>query len=118
MYKYVNKNPYGLYENDCTVRAICTAEGTTWDYTYDKLSNLAQANRTMMDDREFIQRYLDAYYPTVPYLPKLVGEVAAAYPDNVLLITMNGHITCSRYGIVIDSFDCRDRVAEEAWVVV
>ena len=117
MYKFVNKNPFGQYENDCTVRSIATAEGTSWDYTYDKLSDLAQANRTMPDDREFIQRYLDVYYPRVPYLPKKVGEVAGEYPNNILLITMNGHITCSRYGVVIDTFDCRDRVAEEAWIV-
>lgn len=25
--------------------------------------------------------------------------------------------TCSKYGVVIDSFDCRDRVAEFAWVI-
>lgn len=35
----------------------------------------------------------------------------------MLLITMNGHITCSKYGVIYDSFDCRDRKAEFCWRV-
>lgn len=118
MYKFSNKNPYGRYENDCTVRAISTAEGITWDAAYDKLSELAQVNRTMPDDREFIRSYLDVNYPRVPYLPETVGEVSGMYDNNIILITMTGHITCSRFGTIEDTFDCRERIAEDAWIVV
>lgn len=118
MYKFRNKNPMGQFENDCTIRAISTAEGITWDEAYDKLTELAQTNRTMPDDRNFIRNYLDAYYHRVPYLPELVGEVSGLYNDSILLITMNGHITCSMYGVIEDTFDCRDRVAEDAWIVL
>lgn len=37
--------------------------------------------------------------------------------NNVILITMNGHITCSKYGIIYDTFDPRDREAEFVWIV-
>ena len=117
MFKYYNANSLGKFTNDCTIRAISLAENKTWDYTYNKMSDLAQEYGTMMDDRNFVRHYLDSNYKRVPYLPYTVGEVAGEYPDKVLLITMDGHIVCSRYGIVYDSFDCRKRVAEDAWIV-
>lgn len=117
MYKFYNNNSLGLFENDCTVRAISTATGNTWDDTYKHLSNIARLSGTMMDDRDFIRDYLDSKYKRLDDIPIRVGEVAGAYPDNILLITMNGHITCAKYGIIYDSFDCRDRVAEYCWIV-
>lgn len=46
------------------------------------------------------------------------GEVAGEYPDKTLLITMEGHITCSvPGGIIMDSFDCRKRIVEDAWII-
>ncbi len=117
MYRFYNANKLGNYVDDCTIRAISLAEGNSWDYTYDKMSSLAQLNGTMMDDGKFIRDYLDCYYDRVRYLPYTVGEVAGEYPNNVLLITMKGHITCSKYGTIYDSFDCRERVAEDAWIV-
>jgi len=117
MYKFYNNNSLGLFENDCTIRAISTATGNTWDDTYKHLSNLARLQGTMMDDRDFIRDYLDNRYKRLEDIPIHVGEVAGAYPDNILLITMNGHITCAKYGVIYDSFDCRDRVAEYCWIV-
>lgn len=117
MYKFYNNNALGLFENDCTIRAISTATGNSWDDTYEHLSNIARLNGTMMNDKDFIVSYLDNRYNRVYNIPIKVGMVAGAYPDNVLLITMNGHITCSKYGIVYDSFDCRERVAEYCWIV-
>lgn len=117
MYKFYNNNSLGLFENDCTIRAIATATGNTWDDTYKHLSNIARLNGTMMDDKDFIRDYLDSRYMRIDDIPKYVGEVAGAYPDNVLLITMPSHITTSVYGVIFDSFDCRDRVAEYCWIV-
>lgn len=117
MYRFYNNNALGLFENDCTVRAISTATGNSWDDTYEHLSNVARIKGTMMDDKDFIRDYLDERYDRIKYIPETVGEVAGANPDNILLITMNGHITCSKYGIIYDSFDCRERIAEYCWKV-
>ena len=117
MYKFYNNNALGLYKNDCTIRAISLAEGNSWDYTYNKMSDLAQSKGTMMDDKWFIIDYLDSKYKRVPYICESVGETAMCYPDKVLLITMDGHITCAKNGVVYDSFDCRMREAQEAWIV-
>lgn len=117
MYKFHNNNSLGLFENDCTVRAISTATNNSWDDTYKHLSNLARLRGTMMDDKDFIKEYLDERYDRIHDIPKYVGEVAGAFPDYILLITMRGHITCSMYGVIYDSFDCRDRIAEYCWVI-
>jgi len=117
MYKFYNNNSLGLFENDCTVRAISTATNNTWDDTYIHLSNVARQQGTMMDDRDFIIDYLDARYERLPITEQKVGEVAGMYPDNVLLITMPGHIVCSKFGIVLDSFDCRYKSAEFCWKI-
>jgi len=70
-----------------------------------------------MDDRNFIRKYLNNKYRRLPIKADTVGEIAAEYPDNILLITMNGHITCSKYGVIYDSFDPRNRIVEDAWLV-
>lgn len=117
MYEYKNLNPLNRHEEDCTIRSISCAIDKSWDYVYNMMSNIAQNKATMMDDREFIIDYLDSNYERVPYLPKTVGEVSEKYVNNILLITMNGHICCSKYGIIYDTFDPRDRFVEEAWIV-
>ena len=117
MYKFYNNNALGLFQNDCVIRAIATATGNTWDDTYEHLSNIARLNGNMMDDKDFVIDYLDKRYKRLENIPITVGEVSGTYPDNILLITMGGHITCSKYGIVLDSFDCRERVAEYCWIV-
>ncbi len=117
MYKFHNNNSLGLFTNDCSIRALSTATNNTWDDTYEHLSNIARMNGKMMDDKFFIQEYLDNRYTRIEEIPQTVGEVAGMFKDNVLLITMQGHITCSKYGVVYDSFDCRNRIAEYCWIV-
>lgn len=117
MYRYLNNNARGLFENDCVVRSIATATGKSWDETYERLSDIAQYEGTMMDDRDFVRKYLSDRYERLPYQAMTVGEIAEAYPDNIILITMRGHITCSKYGVIYDSFDPRNRIAENAWLI-
>jgi hypothetical protein len=116
MYRFYNANVLGNFVNDCTIRAISLAEGNTWDNTYDKLSDLAQQKGTMMDDKYFIRDYLNSHYKRVD-VSGTVGQVASEYSDEVCLITMSGHITCSVYGVIYDSFDCRRRQAEYLWII-
>lgn len=118
-YRYLNNNARGKFQNDCTVRAIACATGKSWNETYEHLSDIAQYEGTMMDDRDFIREYLDYKYKRLPRIRNItVGELSDKYKNNIILITMNGHITCSKYGVIYDSFDPRHKLAEDAWVVV
>lgn len=117
MYKFHNQNPLNLFTDDCTIRAISMAEGTTWDYTYDKLSNLAQEYGTLLNESSFIIDYLDNRYKRLPITDMTVGELSGLYNKNILLITMPNHITISKHGTIYDVFDCRNMPVQYAWLV-
>ena len=59
MYVFHNANSKGRFVDDCVVRAISIAEDNSWNYTYDKLSDLAQYEGTLLNDVEFVDNYLD-----------------------------------------------------------
>ena len=117
MYKFYNANAIGNFTDDCVIRAISCATNKSWDYVYDMLSDIAQFEGTMMDKVEFVVNYLDNKYYRISTDNLTVGDISSLYDSNILLITMKGHITCSKYGIVYDTFDCTNRKAEYAWIV-
>lgn len=117
MYKFYNENPLGVFEEDCTIRSLSCATNKSWDEVYDKMSNLAQFNGTMMDDREFIRWYLDTNYKKVIDPPYKVYEVAEMFKNNIVLCTMKNHICCIKYGIIYDTFNPSDRIVEDVWIV-
>lgn len=117
MYKFHNANAIGNFVNDCVVRSISVAECETWDKTYDKLSDLAQEQGTLLDDVEFVESYLNRNYRPIYHNSITVGEFAGKHPIGTYLITMPFHITVIIDGVVYDTFDCRDREIKGAWVV-
>ena len=123
MYKFYNANAVNKYEDDCVVRAISCATGKSWDYVYDYLSDIAQYEGTLFDKKEFVRNYLDRTYQKLDGLYGKVGYVSSLFPNNTLLITMRGHIVCSkpdkRTGLptIYDTFDCRNREVEDVWLV-
>ena len=117
MYKFYNANAVNRYEDDCVIRAISCATGRSWDNVYDYLSDIAQYEGTLLDKREFVINYLDRTYERIKGLEGTVGYISSLFPNNTLLITMKGHIVCSKNGIIYDTFDCRNREAEYVWLV-
>ena len=117
MYKYYNENPLNIYEDDCVIRAISCATGKSWDYVYDYLSDIAQYEGTLLDKKKFVVNYLDRNYERINGIKGTVGYASGLFPNNTILITMRGHITCSKNGIIYDTFDCRDRELEYIWLV-
>lgn len=117
MYKYYNANALNKYEDDCVIRAISCATGKSWDYVYDYLSDIAQYEGTLLDKRDFVINYLDRTFHRLYDVYGTVGEVSGMFPNSTLLITVRGHILCSKNGIVYDTFDPRDRIVEYVWLV-
>ena len=109
MWKYYNANVRGNSVNDCVVRAISKAEGKTWDETYEELSDIAQYEGILLDDVNFVERYLDKRYKRQCHYSKTVGEFMEEFSKGTYLITMQGHITCIKDGVLYDTFDCRPR---------
>ena len=116
-FQHYNANAVNRYTDDCVVRAISCATNKSWDHVYDYLSDIAQHEGTLLDKREFVKNYLDRTYQRLYNLHGTVGEISGMFPLNTLLITMSGHIVCSKNGVVYDTFDCRDREVEYVWLV-
>ena len=117
MYKFYNANAVNRFTDDCVIRAISCATNKSWDYVYDYLSDIAQYEGTLFDKKDFVINYLDKTYQRIPHLYGSVGKISAMFPHNTVLITMNGHIVCSKNGVIYDTFDCRNREVEYVWLV-
>lgn len=117
MFKYYNANALNKYEDDCVIRAISCATNKSWDYVYDYLSDIAQYEGTLLDKRDFVRNYLDNTFQHLYGIKGSVGFVSGMFPDHTLLITMKGHIVCSKHGTIYDTYDCRERPVEDVWIV-
>lgn len=118
MYKYYNANSYGNFVNDCVIRAIAVAENKSWGSTYDELSRIAKKNGILLDDVNFVEPLLDYRYKRMKTYPgDTVEDVLFEYPNGIYLVTMSGHITVIKDGVVYDTFDCRGRTVKNVWKV-
>ena len=116
MYKYYNANAVNRYEDDCVIRAISCATNKSWDYVYDYLSDIAQYEGTLFDKRNFVINYLDRTYKRID-IKGSVGYVSGMFPNSILIISIPGHLTCSKFGIIYDTRDCREKEVEYVWLV-
>ncbi len=115
MYKYYNANSKGNFVNDCVLRAISVGEGTSWDETYEKLSYYAKKDGTLLDDADFVEKYLDERYPRYCYKNMTIGEFARKCPKGKFVATMKNHITVIVNNVIFDTFDCSERTLWCAW---
>ena len=111
MFTYYNANPYERNVNDCSVREISLATNTSWDNTYDRLSEYAKRQKITFSEVEFLNDYLEERFEK--FIPKYRVETLQDFLDqNVkgrFLVTMAGHITCVIDGVLYDTFDCSNR---------
>ena len=117
MYTHYNSNPRNNNVTDCFIRSLSCATGKSWDYTYNKISDIAQWDGTTMDNRDFILEYLDRNYERIPKFYGTIGEASEYYRDNIILITTIGHIVCSKYGQLYDTWDSSKRKVEFIWII-
>lgn len=116
-YRYYNANPKDNSVTDCFIRSLSCATGESWDYTYNKISDIAQWAGTTMDNRDFIIEYLDRNYKRMPKFNGTIGEASDLYNDCIILITTHGHIVCSKYGNLYDTWNSSKRPVEYIWKV-
>lgn len=119
MFKFLNVNTHNNFVNDCVIRAISVAEDRSWSETYDDLSRIAKNNGILLDDINFVEPLLDYRYDRVETYPwEIVQDIVEEYPYGTYLITMDGHITVLKNGVIYDTFDCRDRLIRDVWKVI
>lgn len=117
-FRYLNLNPYKRRTGDCVIRAIACALDITWEEASDSLYHIAREDGCEMsciDCYSTLFEYMDLEEIDVQGMT--VEQVAQQFPDDILLIRLQGHLTCSRYNIVYDIWDCRKEVVDRVWVV-
>lgn len=118
---YHNANPLGREVNDCTIRAISLATNSTWDQTYQKLSEFARSQAIMPDEVQYIDQYLERNFLKLCGCKNnfqiTVEKFVRDHPKGIYLITMSGHITCCIDGQIYDTFDPSDRLVWGAYLV-
>lgn len=118
MYKYYNANPKGLLTDDCVLRSISVAEGISWHECQEKLSYLSGKQGLLLNDVAFVEDYLDSLYPRKCYKDITIGEFAKMCPKGHFVATMRGHITAIIDNVIVDTFDCSDRILDCCWQIM
>lgn len=118
MYSYYNANPRNLLIDDCVLRSISVAEGISWNDCQEKLSYLANKEAMLLNDVEFVEGYLDERYPRKCHHEMTVGEFARGCPRGHFVVTMEGHITAIIDNIIVDTFDCSNRIMWCCWKIM
>lgn len=118
-FKYTNVNPLDLTEEDCVTRAIALGSGLSYAEVQDKLYYISK----LLDCEKLCvccyHHLLDNVlgYDRLPCKNLTVGEVAEMYDDCILLIRIQGHLTCSVFGVIHDLWDCSNSYADIVWLV-
>lgn len=119
-YEFYNRNPDGAFEEDCVCRAISMATGLKYRAVNNLLTLSADYNdcdrlcvccyRHLLDDVLELNGY-DCDFKRTVY------EVAKRHKDQKLIIRVEGHLTCSMYGTIVDIWDCSDELVDRFWIV-
>lgn len=117
MYKYYNANPFNLNTEDCVLRSISVAEGITWNECQKKLSCLSRKEGKLLNDATFVEKYLDLNYKRLRYSNITVGEFARICSKGHFVATMTNHITAIIDNVIVDTFDCSNRIIKNCWQI-
>ena len=118
-FKYLNINPLSLKESDCVTRAISLASG----YSYAEIQNKLYYISELLECEKLCvccyKHLLDGVfkYERVPCKGYTVGEIAEMYNDKILLVRIEGHLTCVVFGVIRDLWDSSDILADIVWLV-
>lgn len=119
MYKYYNANPKGRITGDCVIRAISTA----LNIDYYKIQNMLIENSDYFNCdmlvRDCYSRLLERKYnlPRIKGRNRTVKEIVEEYPNSVLILRVDTHLTCAKYKIIYDIWDTSNEIVDIFWIV-
>lgn len=117
---YYNCNPDKLEEEDCVCRAIKLA--TRLDYeTVDKLLELVayyrQCDKLCLNCYHYLLEEVFNFPVRYCEQGETVRDIAQTYSNNIVLIRIQGHLTCAVCGKVWDLWDCSPELADCYWII-
>lgn len=119
MYRYYNANPEDEKIGDCVVRAISTALDKDYYEILYQLFNISNYFNCDMIVKDCYDILLTKGYNLLKYggLSRRVEQVAEDFNDKNVIMRIHGHLTCSKKGIVYDTWNTSNEIVDIFWVV-
>lgn len=120
MFIYSNENPNGYHIPDCVIRAITKALGLEYYEVVRLLKKNADEFQCDCLNVQCYEKLLDVDFnlPHYKSFSKTAEEVANDYPNDILLLRMEGHLSVSVFGDIMDIWDCSNELITDFWIVI
>jgi hypothetical protein len=120
MYIYHNENPQNWHVPDCVIRAITLALNIGYYEVVKMLDKNAQELSCECLNVRCYEKLLDEdlCFPHFVSEGRTAEEVANDFPNDTLLLRMEGHLSVSVNGIIYDIFNCSSEEITDFWVVI
>lgn len=119
-FAYYNINPNRREEEDCVCRAISLASKLNYS-AVDKLLCLIaehrQCDKLCLNCYHYLLEEVFGYPVRYCDNSETVEDIASQYKNNVILVRIQGHLTCALYGVVFDLWNCSSELADCYWIV-
>ena len=124
-YKFCNPHPDGKIVGDCVKRAICLAEGRDYRDVKIELNRLkrelgADSFNSNENWKTYVKRkkYEKLSFPAVAGKSRMNGhEFAETYTEGSYILRMSKHLVACVDGVILDTWDCRDKCVYNAYRV-
>lgn len=117
---YLNVNDTKREEMDCVCRAITLASGLKY-HTVEKLLQLVGEHNNC--DPLTVHCYHYLLENVLGYQVKFaddyetVEDIINQYPNNTLIIRLEGHLLCVINSVIYDLFNSSDQLVDRYWIV-
>lgn len=111
-----NPNPQGAEVGDCTVRALCNAEGITWEQAFLTLCVQSFMMADMPSSNNVFGSYLIEhgykYHAIAESFPLsyTVADFCEKHKNGVFILGTGTHVVCVKDGNYIDSWDSGNKI--------
>lgn len=118
MFKYLNLEPNDEKLNDCVIRAMTLALAVPYDEIVQKLYDNGKYNNCEEVCLTCYEQFLNGLgYIKISTDKFTVEDISNLYPNKVMLIRIDGHLTCSIDGNIYDIWDCSNERANCYWII-
>ena len=124
-YKFCNPHPDGKRVRDCVKRAICLAEGRDYRDVKNELNRLkreigVEKFNSNNNWKIYVDRkgYNKISFPAVAGESRMNGhKFTETHPTGSYILRMAGHLSSCVDGVILDTWDCRDKCVYNAYKV-
>lgn len=123
IFQKTNNNPKEWkHEGDCVVRAIASANHTSWEVTYQQLCEIGLKKCRMPNSKSTYELLLKEYGWIKQKMPRHTNGKRFTVEEIIdvvrkpMVISMANHLTYSDGAALIDTWNCKNKSVGNYWV--